>query len=247
MMALAVRALTHRYGRTLALDRVDFSLETGRFAVLLGPNGAGKTTLFNLLTGLFAPQSGEIDVLGHAMRRRPRAALAQLGVVFQQRTVDLDLSVRQNLAYHAALHGLTRVQARTRIAEELARAGLAERAEDRLRALSGGQLRRVEIARALLHRPAVLLLDEPTVGLDSASRQSVLAHIRACQREGRTVLLATHLFDEVVAEDEVLVLHRGSLRAQGRADALMREHGCAGVAALFAALTAPGGAAATAA
>lgn len=214
--ALAVEGLSHAFGRRQALDQVRFSIAPGEFTVLLGQNGAGKTTLFNLITRLYNSRSGSIRVYGSEVRRRPSEALAQIGVVFQQRTLDLDLSVRQNLLYHAALHGMPGRLARERIDAELVRFNLSDRVDDKVRQLSGGQLRRVEIARALLHRPKLLLLDEPTVGLDIGSRQSILEHVRRlCVEDGIGVLWATHLIDEVHADDQVIVLHLGKVLAIG--------------------------------
>src|SRR5271163_4939022 len=156
--ALAVREVAKSYGRIRALDRVSLSVQPGELVALLGPNGAGKTTLFQLLSGLFTPDSGEIEVMGHDMRASAVPALAGLGIVFQQSTLDLELSVSANLQFHAGLHGLPGRQARLRIAADLERLGLAERAGDPVRALSGGQRRRVELARALLHEPRLLLM-----------------------------------------------------------------------------------------
>ncbi len=180
--ALEVTGLSHSFGARKALDEVAFTIAPGSFTVLLGQNGAGKTTLFNLITRLYSNRSGSIRIFGTDVRRRPSQALAELGVVFQQRTIDLDLSVMQNLLYAAGLQGIARRLAKRRAAAELARFELAERAGDKVRELSGGQLRRVEIARALLHRPKLLLLDEPTVGLDIGSRQAILEHVRRLVR-----------------------------------------------------------------
>jgi ABC-2 type transport system ATP-binding protein len=154
------------------------------------------------------------------------AALQQLGVVFQSRTVDADLTVLQNLTFHAALHGMSRTQGRERGLAELERIGLVDRAAEKVRNLSGGQARRVEIARALVHRPALLLLDEPTVGLDVGSRQAIRDHVRALvAEEGLGVLWATHLMDEVDSDDRVFVLHKGRVLAAGPAQTLMRQTG----------------------
>ena len=214
--ALEVEGLSHSFGKRRALDQVAFAIPPGAFTVLLGQNGAGKTTLFNLITRLYSNRTGSIRIFGIDVRARPTAALARLGVVFQQRTVDLDLSVVQNLTYAAGLHGLPRREARVRAEAELARFDLADRAKDKVRQLSGGQMRRVEIARALLHHPRLLLLDEPTVGLDNGSRQTILEHVRhLCAADGIGVLWATHLIDEVHADDQVIVLHLGRIRALG--------------------------------
>ena len=196
--ALIVRDVSHRFGETLALDDVSLEVPRGTFVVLLGLNGAGKSTLFALVTRLYDNVSGEIRIFGYDVRRRASAALQRLGVVFQSRTLDLDLSLRQNLLYHCALHGIRGREARARTARALEIVGLADRAREKVRSLSGGQARRVEIARSLLHRPALLLLDEPTVGLDIGSRESVINIVRSLvEKEGLGVLWATHLFDEV--------------------------------------------------
>jgi len=214
---LRVTDLSHAYGRKKALDHVSFELAPGSFCALLGPNGAGKSTLFALLTRLFVPQQGTIEIAGFNLARTPRAALARIGVVFQQPTLDLDLTVRRNLLYYAALHGLSGRTAVARIDAALTRLGMAERASERVRELNGGHRRRMEIARALIHSPSMLLLDEPTVGLDSASRSSITRQVHDLARDdGLTVLWATHLVDEVRADDRLVVLHEGRVVADGR-------------------------------
>ncbi len=222
-MSLAVQDLSFRYGPGRpALDGLGFALAPGTFTALLGPNGAGKSTLFALLTRLMAPTGGQIVIAGQDLARQPLQALAALGCVFQQPTLDLDLTVQRNLLYYAALQGLDRATARDRAAEVLARLGLSEKAGEVARNLSGGQRRRVELARALIHRPAVLLLDEPTVGLDAASRRAITDHAHDLARQGTTVLWATHLTDEIAPEDRCLILHRGRLLADGPARRLAR-------------------------
>ena len=214
--ALLVDGVSHSYGARRALNGVTFAVRPASFVVLLGLNGAGKSTLFSLVTRLYAIQSGRIGIFGHDVEREPGAALRQLGVVFQPRTLDLDLSVLQNLAYHAALHGIGARAARARAGETLAQVALADRANDKVRDLSGGQMRRVEIARALLHRPRLLILDEPTVGLDIKARADILAHVRVLvARDGVAVVWATHLIDEVADGDALVVLHQGRMLAHG--------------------------------
>ena len=236
--ALAVEGLSHSFGARQALRDVSFAIHPGEFTVLLGLNGAGKTTLFSLITRLYDHRGGAIRVFGNEIKERPSEALARIGVVFQQSTLDLDLSVGQNLSYHASLHGIAGRDAAARITREIERIGLAERRRDKVRELSGGQRRRVEIARALLHRPQLLLLDEATVGLDIASRQFLLDHVRQlCRDEGLAVLWATHLIDEVDAEGTVLVLHRGALLAQGPVPAVMQAARASTMRAAFDALT----------
>jgi ABC-2 type transport system ATP-binding protein len=216
--ALEVERLSHAYGPRPALREISFSIREREFTVLLGLNGAGKSTLFSLTTRLYAHRSGAIRIFGADLDDHPAAALSRMGIVFQQPTLDLDLSVEQNLRYHAALHGLPRTGLAARISTDLDRVGLAERRRDKARQLSGGQRRRVEIARALLHRPRLLLLDEPTVGLDVAARQFLLDHVRAlCRDQSLAVLWATHLIDEVGDDAHVIVLHKGSILATGPA------------------------------
>jgi len=236
MNALEVSAVGFAYGARQALQGVGFSVAPGSFAALLGPNGAGKSTLIALLTRLYDLQQGDIQVMGCSLRRQPRQALRQLGVVFQQSTLDLDLSVEQNLRYHAALHGMAKPLASARIDEELARQQLSERRHDKVRDLNGGHRRRVEIARALLHKPRLLLLDEASVGLDPASRLALNRHVRQlCRDHGLAVLWTTHLLDEVQASDELLILNRGHLVAQGLASQIGADD--ASLAATFARLT----------
>ncbi|MEM9551799.1 MAG: ATP-binding cassette domain-containing protein, partial [Pseudomonadota bacterium] len=185
------------------------------FCALLGPNGAGKSTLISLLTRLLVAPDGEIRVAEHDLRDAPRKALADLGVVFQQSTIDLNLTVRQNLAYFAALHDLPRRGLNDRIDTALDRLGMVERAHEKARNLNGGHRRRMELARAILHHPKVLLLDEPTVGLDAAARSAITEHVHDLSRDGLSVLWCTHLTDEVYDSDHLLVLHQGRILADG--------------------------------
>src|SRR6195952_5553415 len=175
--ALAIEGVSHSYGARKALDRVSFAVAPASFTALLGLNGAGKSTLFSLITRLFGVQAGRIGIFGNDIGPDPGEALRRMGVVFQPRTLDLDLSVMQNLQYHAALHGIDRREARARACELLGRIGLADRSASKVRNLSGGQMRRLEIARALLHRPRLLLLDEATVGLDVEARAAILTPV----------------------------------------------------------------------
>jgi ABC-2 type transport system ATP-binding protein len=226
--------VTHAYGRRVVLDDVGFIVARGSCTALVGLNGAGKTTLFSLVTRLFAARKGRICVLGFDVNRDPGEALRRLGVVFQARTLDLDLTVAQNLRYHAALHGLGSREAQARAVETLSRMDLDGRATDKARTLSGGQMRRVEIARALLHRPELLVLDEPTVGLDINSRSAILRHLRfLVATTGLTVLWATHLLDEIAPGDEVIVLHQGRVLATGSADAICAAQKAKDIAGAF--------------
>jgi ABC-2 type transport system ATP-binding protein len=213
---VAVRGLVKRYGERVALDGLSFALGRGERVALLGPNGAGKSTLFQVLTGLFAADEGDVEVAGFSLRRAPTRALARIGVVFQQMSLDLDLSVQRNLRFHAALHGIPRRDADARIRALSEARGSSADLGRTVRELSGGNRRKVELVRALLHRPDVLLMDEPTVGLDPKSRRDLIAAIDADVRErASTVLWATHLVEEAVGAQRVLVLHKGKLLADG--------------------------------
>ena len=224
IQALSISGVNHSYGARRALVDINFTVAPASFTALLGLNGAGKSTLFALVTRLFGIQAGHIGIFGHDIGLAPGEALRLLGVVFQPRTLDLDLSVTQNLLYHAALHGIDRREARSRAGEVLARIGLADRAGSKVRDLSGGQMRRLEIARALLHRPRLLLLDEATVGLDVKARADILHHVRRLVTEqGIGVLWATHLFDEIVPSDNVVILHQGRILAQGEVVRIVAE------------------------
>lgn len=225
-LALHVSGVSHSFGDKKALDNVSLAVPQGVFSVLLGLNGAGKSTLFSLITRLYDNVSGEIRILGYDVRRQPTLALQRLGVVFQSRTLDADLTLAQNLSYHAALHGIGPSEARTRSIEALQTVSLADRAGERIRNLSGGQARRVEIARSLLHKPNLLLLDEPTVGLDIGSRESVVAIVRSLvATRGLGVLWATHLIDEVAPTDRVVLLHRGRVLFAGGVPEMLAHTG----------------------
>ena len=238
--ALSASDLSWRYGRRQALDHVTFDVKAGETVMLLGPNGAGKTTLFSLITGLFHPQAGRIALMGQDIQSGP-AALAPLGIVFQQPALDLDLTVGQNLHYFCALHGIEKSQAASRIADELARLKMAERLDDKVRSLNGGHRRRVEIARASLHRPRLLLLDEPTVGLDIPTRKELVGDLRArAGADGLSILWATHLIDEIVRADRVIVLHKGRVVADTTPEGMKTMTGTDDLDTAFAVLTREG-------
>jgi ABC-2 type transport system ATP-binding protein len=214
--ALEVDHVSHRYGARVALNDVSLAVRRSSFTVLLGLNGAGKSTLFSLITRLYAIRSGRIRIFGHDVAQEPGAALSSLGVVFQSRALDIDISVRQNLIYHAALHGISSKVADGLITQVLDRVAMSDRSADKVGNLSIGQMRRIEIARALLHRPRLLLLDEPTVGLDIKARADILDHVRRLSvDQGIGVLWATHLIDEARDTDDVVVLHKGNVLAHG--------------------------------
>jgi ABC-2 type transport system ATP-binding protein len=239
--ALSVENVSHAYGARIALDEVSFHVAPASFTVLLGLNGAGKSTLFSVITHLYVPRSGTVRIFGRDVKRESSAALALLGVVFQQRTLDPDLSVAQNLAYHGALHGVGARETRARGAIQLARVGLADRARDKVRLLSGGQMRRVEIARALLHSPRMLLLDEPTAGLDIKARAGILEVVRGLVAdEGIGVLWATHLVDEIRDDDHVIVLHKGRVLADDLSRSVISAARARSIGEAFTSLTGGG-------
>ena len=237
--ALALEHLTYAYGRGRpALDDVGLVVPMGSFTALLGPNGAGKTTLMALVTRLFQSGSGSIRICGFDLQRRPRRALAAMGVVFQRPTLDLELSVEQNLTYAAALYGLDRRRARERIGQCLERLDLADRRKASVRTLSGGLRRRVELARALLHEPRLLVLDEPTVGLDIESRRQIVEHVHSlCAESGLAVLWTTHLIDEIGPGDRAVVLALGKVEASGSVGEIVAASGAADLAGAYAVLT----------
>jgi ABC-2 type transport system ATP-binding protein len=218
--------LTKRYGQTIALKSLSLHIGKGEFVGLLGPNGAGKSTLFQVLTGLFAADAGEVEVAGHSLRHSARLALRHIGVVFQQIALDMDLSIRRNLLFQADLQGVPRRIALERIVAGCARLGIEGSLDRKVRELSGGNRRKVELVRAGLHQPSVLLMDEATVGLDPKSRRDLLEALRADVRErGVSVLWATHWVDEAAAADRVLVLHKGELIADGTPAQVTQELG----------------------
>ncbi|MFO1350057.1 MAG: ABC transporter ATP-binding protein [Gammaproteobacteria bacterium] len=235
---LSVTDVSKSYGPRKALDKVNLAIRRGEFVALLGPNGAGKSTLFQLLSGLFVADGGHISVLDHDISVSPVKALAGIGIVFQQPTLDLDLSVNANLLFHGRLHGMPRAQAKARIAEELARLELSERAREPVRNLSGGNRRKVELARALVHEPSVLLMDEATVGLDPASRRQLLDNVLSLCRERQVgVLWATHLVDEAEHADRVIILHQGKVLREGAPAALVQAAGANRLVDVFLSLT----------
>ena len=222
--ALEIKNVTHKFGEFKALDKVSININPGDFTVLLGLNGAGKTTLYSLITRLYNNNTGSIKIHNFNVRENSSNALKNIGVVFQQPTLDLDLSVEENLHYHSALHGISTVDASSRISEEIGRIDLNDKLKSKVRSLSGGQRRRVEIARSLLHRPKLLLLDEPTVGLDIGSRQMILKHVKAlCKKGDLAVLWATHLIDEIDKGEKVVIIHNGRILESGDVSKVIKK------------------------
>ncbi|MEN9596115.1 MAG: hypothetical protein RL236_549 [Pseudomonadota bacterium] len=237
-IALTVENLTFSYGQKKALDNLNFQINAGECTILLGANGAGKSTLFSLITHLYDTHEGRIELCGFDIQNQSRQALARLGVVFQQTTLDMDLTVLQNLRYHTALHGISGKVADKRIQEELERLQMYERRGEKVRQLNGGHKRRVEIARALLHKPAILLLDEPTVGLDIPSRQGIVEYVHQLVVDEKiAVLWASHLIDEIYAEDSLIVLHQGEIKATGNMKDVLKLTQTDHLSAAFAVLT----------
>jgi ABC-2 type transport system ATP-binding protein len=231
---LTVKNVSYWYGSKQALDDVSFEMFPGRVTALLGPNGAGKTTLFSLITRLFDAPTGRIEICGRSASEWGAKALSPLGVVFQQPTLDLDLTVKQNLRYFSALRGLKRKEADERMLRALEALDMEERIGERVRALNGGHRRRVEIARALLHSPQLLLLDEPTIGLDDPTRRTIVRHVHELARTNNVgVLWATHLFDEVEPDDDLLVINRGKIVARGKAKDVVAETGAKNLGGAF--------------
>jgi ABC-2 type transport system ATP-binding protein len=220
-----VEGLRRDYGDRPALDGVSFGVAAGELFALLGPNGGGKTTLFKLLSTLLPPSAGTFRVDGLSPDRDLRALRRRLGVVFQSPSLDRKLTVLENLLVHGAVLGLSGAPLRSRAAELLERMAVADRAGDRVEALSGGLARRVEIAKALLHAPKVLLLDEPSTGLDPLARRSLRALLAELARGGTAVLLTTHLFEEAEEAARIGILDRGRLVALGAPAELKKEVG----------------------
>jgi ABC-2 type transport system ATP-binding protein len=220
-LSVDIEGLTHRYGDRTALDGVTFSVRSGEVFALVGPNGGGKTTLFKILSTALVPASGTARVAGIDVR--DGAVRRKIGVVFQSPSLDGKLTVAENLLHHGHLYGLSGGGLRQRIGEELGRFGLADRTGDRVEKLSGGLQRRVELAKSLLHRPEVLLLDEPSTGLDPGARRDLWDALRSLK--GVTVLLTTHLLEEAERCDRLAILHKGKVVALGEPMALRAEIG----------------------
>jgi ABC-2 type transport system ATP-binding protein len=222
---LDIKSLSKSYGSIKALNEVSFSLAEGEYASLLGPNGAGKTTLFQILTGLFVSEKGNVLINNFDMRNNAINALAHIGVVFQQITLDMDLTVMENLKFHSNLHGINDKEFKKRVIAELEQVNLSDRMHDKVRSLSGGQKRRVELARSLLHKPKLLLLDEPTVGLDPQSRRDLLDYIIKLKKERKmAVLWATHLVDEAEKSDTVIILNKGKIIKKDTPQNIIKEY-----------------------
>lgn len=238
MSVLAMKGVEKSYGAVKALDGVDLSPEESRFVGLLGPNGAGKSTLFQIIAGLFVPDAGEVSLFGLTHRDDGPEIRRRMGVVFQARSVDLDMSIRANLRFHGRLFGLRGRALNARIDALAEQFGLAELVSRPVRTLSGGQQRKVEIARALINDPDLIIMDEPSAGLDTPSRRALVADIRKLAREQKVaVLWATHLVDEVEEADDVVMLVKGRVVAQGTPEALIAQSGADDLTDAYSSLT----------
>ncbi|MFO0012857.1 MAG: ABC transporter ATP-binding protein [Planctomycetota bacterium] len=224
--AVSISGVSHRYGSRLALDGISFDVPQGMLFGLLGPNGSGKSTLFRLISTLVSLQSGSITVLGHDLVREQTAVRSNLGVVFQSSSLDRKLTVRENLQCQAALYGIVGADLKTRIAALSEMMGLQDRLSERCEKLSGGLKRRVELAKGLLHRPRLLILDEPSTGLDPGSRLDFWEALCGLKEGwGTTVLLTTHLMEEAEKCDFLCILDSGRVVAYATPEELRRETG----------------------
>jgi ABC-2 type transport system ATP-binding protein len=213
---IRLEGLSHDYGTRLALDDVSFAVGRAEIFGLLGPNGSGKTTLFRILSTLMVPTRGTARIRGFDAAREPNRVRQQTGIVFQARSLDGKLTVAENLKHQGHLYGLKGAVLRQRIEEVLRRVGLADRAKDLVETLSGGQQRRVELAKGLIHSPQVLLLDEPSTGLDPGARRDLWLYLKTLRdQEGVAVLVTTHLMEEAEHCDRLAILHEGKLVALG--------------------------------
>jgi len=213
---IQIEGLEHRYGERIALRGIDLTIESGEIFGFLGPNGSGKTTLFRILSTLVPPQQGKVAILGMDVAQQREEVRRHIGVVFQSPSLDRELTARENLWHHGHLYGLRGQDLGKRITQMLERFGLADRASERVGSLSGGMRRRVELAKGLLTRPRILLMDEPGTGLDPSARiemWNALAEVR--QRDGVTILVTTHLMDEAERCDRLAIMDSGRVAACG--------------------------------
>lgn len=235
--ALALRDIRKSYGKTEALRGLSFDVRDSEFVGLLGPNGAGKSTLFQIAAGLFEPDGGEAQLFGLSYRKHASEILARLGVVFQSRSLDLDMTVAANLRFHGHLFGLSGRLLKSRIAEAAELLEITDLVSKPVRTLSGGNQRRVEIARALLNEPKLLLMDEPSVGLDATTRRLLVQHIEQVRAlKGTSILWATHLVDEVESADRVVLIDKGETRLVGTPAEILTQTATSSLADAYVAL-----------
>jgi len=223
---IEVRDLSHSFGDVLAVDSISFSVRKGEIFSFLGPNGAGKSTTINVLTTLLPVQKGEVRIAGHDVAAEPEEVRRSIGIVFQEETLDRDLSVREILEFHGRLYSMPRDERRKRIDEMIRLVELEKKRDVLIKRLSGGMKRRLEIARGLMTRPEVLYLDEPTLGLDPQSRLRVWDYIRQVNREGTTIFLTTHYMDEADSlSDRISIIDHGKIIASGTSEELKNALG----------------------
>jgi ABC-2 type transport system ATP-binding protein len=235
---LDIKNLKKSYRKTQALKGVTMSIDRAEVVGLLGPNGAGKSTLFQIAAGLFAPDSGSVTLFGLDYRRNAAEILKRLGVVFQARAIDLDMTVQANLAFHAALFGLAGATAKARITEVTDLLEIGDLLKKPVRTLSGGNQRRVEVARALLNGPDLLLMDEPSTGLDPVTREMLVNHMQIVRREhGTSILWATHLVEELEEADRIILLVGGQIVRTGSPAELMASSGTENLTAAYISIT----------
>ena len=223
--AIVLSDVTHRYGENVAVDQLSLTIDVGEIFVFLGPNGSGKTTLFRLLSTLIPMQAGEVRILGHALGRETVAARQKLGVVFQSPSLDKKLTVVENLHHQGRLYGLTSADIQLRSQQMLATLGLAERGNDFVETLSGGMRRRVELAKGMLHEPRLLLLDEPSTGLDPGARADLWQYLQQVRETGVTIVMTTHLLEEAERADRIAIMHQGRIVALDTPSALQASVG----------------------
>src|SRR6266487_2556394 len=225
-LVIQIDGVRHQYGDRVALNSVSFNVHRAEIFGLLGPNGSGKTTLFRILSTLMLPSAGRALVLEHDVALDPSGVRRQIGVVFQSRSIDVKLSAEENLIHVGHLYGITGAALTRRVAEMLERVSLADRAKERAETFSGGMQRRLELAKGLLHRPQVLLLDEPTTGLDPGARRDLWQYLRMLRDEEHvTVIVTTHLMEEAERCDRLAILNEGKLVALGTPAELKQEIG----------------------
>lgn len=224
-MSLDCHGLARSYNGKPAVTGLGFAMREGEALALIGPNGAGKTTALGILTTAIRPDAGSATVLGYDIRKEPARIRASLGVLFQDPTLDDCMTPRATLRFHAALHGLSREETRNRVGEALHWAALEEVADAPVGAFSGGMKRRLELVRAMMHRPQLLVLDEPTLGLDPQGRLDLWQRIHALRKTGMAVLMTTHVLTEVEGFDRVAIMDSGRLIALDTPEALKTIHG----------------------